>query len=422
MRRPEFMAHQTEALKSTEGKPNVAYYLGMGLGKTFIACEQMLCYGNEYNVCVCQKSKVDDWIEHFRTYTDMEVVDYTKSKAELSPGVVVVNYDTIWRRPEFKTLRGFTLILDESSLLQHENTKRTKFILSLRAKNVILASGTPCNGRYENLYPQIQLLGAPITKTEFWDRYIMWELRDVMDRSKGYPIKTGRKYRHVYGYKDIDELKENLRRWGAVFMRTEDVLDLPMKTEQVIKVPNTPVYRKFAKHKIVTIDGIDYVGDTKLMEIIRKRQLASYLNKNKLNTLRDLMESTEDRLIVFYNFQEDFTRISQLCDNLEKSVSYVNGQGRDLSAYEKDSQSVTLVQFQSGSMGLNLQKANKIVMFDPPWKADDFEQANDRIWRMGQERPTFHYFLITDKSIENRMLQTVKAGMDCTLELFREDE
>ena len=113
MLRPEFMAHQVEALDLTKDKPRVAYYMGMGCGKTFVACEQMLRYGNDYNLCICQKSKVADWVEHFETYTDMEVVDFTKPKAKVKPGVIVVNYGLAWRRPELADMKGFTLVLDE---------------------------------------------------------------------------------------------------------------------------------------------------------------------------------------------------------------------------------------------------------------------------------------------------------------------
>lgn len=421
MKTPVFMKHQEDALEQTEGKPRVAYYMGMGCGKTFVACERMLRYGNEYNLCICQKSKVEDWVEHFETYTDMDVIDFTKPKATIRPGIMVVNYELAWRRDVLSTLTDFTLILDESSKVQHENTNQTRFILSLRPKNVILASGTPCNGKYENLYTQIQLLGADIGKTYYWNRYIDYEMVDNLKWVDGTLVRR-RPYRKVLGYKHVDELKANLRNFGAVFMLSDDVLDLPEQTEQIVKVDAIPEYRRFRKDSIVTIDGIDYVGDTSLTKMLRERQLCSFLNKNKLDALRDLMESTEDRLIVFYNFQEEFTRISQLCDKFGKRMSFVNGQGRDLTAYEDDPSSVTVVQYQSGAHGLNLQKANKMVMFSPPLSCELFDQAKGRIHRLGQGRPTFYWHLITRKSIEERILQRLEAGHDYTVELFREDD
>lgn len=419
MIKPTFMKHQMEALEQTKGKDRVAYYMGMGCGKTFVACEQMLRYDNPYNLCICQKSKVDDWVEHFRTYTDYEVIDYTKPKASVRPGIIVVNYELVWRRPELADLEEFTLIMDESSKVQHDKTNQSRFILALKPKNVILASGTPCNGKYENLYSQIQLLGVDIGKTYYWNRYIDYELVDKIDWIKRTSV---RKYRKVNGYKRIDELKANLRRNGAVFMLSDDVLDLPEQTEQIVKVKPIPEYRKFVKDRIVTIDGIDLVGDTTLTKLLRLRQLCAFFNKHKLNVLSDLLESTEDRMIVFYNFQEDFKQITQICDKLGKTVSFVSGDGRDLNAYENDPSSVTLVQFQAGAHGLNLQKANKMVMFDLPLSCELFDQAKGRIHRLGQTRPTLYWYLVTENSVEGRILETLKTGHDYTVELFREVE
>ena len=56
--------HQTEGLKATEGMNHVAYYWDMGLGKTFEGSEKMVQLGAKVNLIVCQKSKVQDWIDH----------------------------------------------------------------------------------------------------------------------------------------------------------------------------------------------------------------------------------------------------------------------------------------------------------------------------------------------------------------------
>lgn len=72
----------------------------------------------------------------------------------------VINYELVWRRSELSKLKDFTLLLDESSLIQNENSKRSKFILKkLHPENVILLSGTPTGGKYERLWSQLHLLG-----------------------------------------------------------------------------------------------------------------------------------------------------------------------------------------------------------------------------------------------------------------------
>lgn len=60
--------HQAEALRLTEKENRCAYYLDMGLGKTFIGSEKLKSLGERVNLVVCQKSKVDDWVNHFKEH------------------------------------------------------------------------------------------------------------------------------------------------------------------------------------------------------------------------------------------------------------------------------------------------------------------------------------------------------------------
>ena len=60
--------HQIDVLKQTEDKNRVAYYLDMGLGKTFVGSEKMMQLNKRVNLVICQKSKVNDWVEHFIKY------------------------------------------------------------------------------------------------------------------------------------------------------------------------------------------------------------------------------------------------------------------------------------------------------------------------------------------------------------------
>ena len=62
----ELLPHQIEALKETEGLNRVAYYYDMGLGKTFIGSEKMKQLNSSLNLLICQKSKINDWIQHFQ--------------------------------------------------------------------------------------------------------------------------------------------------------------------------------------------------------------------------------------------------------------------------------------------------------------------------------------------------------------------
>ena len=418
--------HQVESLKLTADQNKVAYYLDMqvGLGKTFVGSEKMHQLQGKINLVICQKSKVDDWIEHFEKYYQCEVVDLTTLKSEKFKDFVqlckviphtiigVINYDLIFRRPELANLRDFTLMLDESSLIQNEMSKRSKFILKkLNPSNVILLSGTPTGGKYEKLWSQCRLLGWKISKEAFWNTYVDYHFED----KDGFPLKV------IKGYKNVDRLKRKLREHGAVFMKSEEVFDLPAQIDNNVFVPTTKEYRKFRKDSIVEFDNKEFVGDTSLTKMLYERMLCGFANKEKLNAFRDLLESTDDRLIVFYNFVNELIALETILNDSERPYSIVNGDIKDLTAYEKSENSVTLIQYQAGSMGLNLQKSNKIVYFTPPLSSELFEQSKKRTHRIGQERTCFYYYLICKNSIEEKIYRTLKMRRDYTEALFENE-
>lgn len=419
--------HQQDALKATEGRNRVAYYHDMGLGKTYTGSEKMKRLGADMNLIICQKSKVQDWIDHFNNnYPDTIVWDLTDKKEfddfklfclEGYFHVAVINYELAWRRPELAKLRDFTLMLDESSLIQNTKAKQTKFIIEqLRPKNVILLSGTPCSGKYENLWTQAQLLGWNIPENTYLQHYVDRELAQTHVMGKV------RRFWKVLGYKNVERLKEKFREHGAVFLKTEDVINLPQQTFIDVFVETSPAYRKFMKNSIVKIGDVELVGDTRLAKRIRARQICSIYSEAKFEAFKDLLASTNDRLIVFYNFTAECEKLIKIAEEFDRPWSVVNGAGKNLLAYEKYSDSITFIQYQAGSKGLNLQKANKIVYFSLTEKCDDWMQSQKRIHRIGQERPCFYYIMKCRRTVEDKIHAALKRGEDYTDELFREEE
>lgn len=414
--------HQAKALEETEGQNRVAYYHDMGLGKTYTGGEKLMSLGGRVNLVICQKSKVDDWVDHFyKNYpSNIGLYDLTEKGSigcfidwsKNHKVVGVINYDLIFRRKELLKIHFDTVMLDESSIIQNRTSKRSKAILDMKTDNVILLSGTPTGGKYERLWSQAKLLGWNISEELFFKQYVKYHYED----NEGFPIRI------IDGYKNVDRLKAKLREHGANFLKTEDVFDLPDQVDQVIAVSTTPEYRKFKKNRIVTVDGEEFVGDTTLTKMLYERQLCGSYNPNKLDAFRDIVESTDDRLIVFYNFNDERQRLTEISEEAGRPVSVVAGDVKDLSAYETNDNSVTLIQYQAGAMGLNLQKANKIVYFTPPLSSELFEQSKKRTHRIGQSRTCFYYYLKCKNSIEERIYSTLRLRRDYTEYLFMEEE
>lgn len=409
--------YQEKALALTSDKDNSAFYYDMGLGKTFIGSERLRLYGERVNIVVCQKSKIKDWCEHFKEhYTDYAVFDLTNKKDmqafmvyPIYKCIGIINYELAYRREELRQLKDFTMMLDESSMIKNETAKRTKFILSLKPSHTILLSGTPTDGKYEFLYSQLRLLGWKITKTAYYNRYIKTELR-----SYGGPM-----FRVVTGYKNVSELKAKLKEYGAVFAKAEEVIKLPEKT--FIKEYSTVSsdYKKFMKDRIIKIDDKELTGDSTLSKRLYARMLCSAYSKDKISRLIDLVNSTSDRVIIFYNFNTELEALRKVL--FDRPISIVNGQVKDLKAYENNDNSVTLIQYQAGAMGLNLQKANRIIYFSLPERSELFEQSKARICRIGQEKQCYYHIMMCHKSVEEKIYECLLMRKDYTDELFRKE-
>lgn len=442
----QLFPHQQKALDLTATHNRCAYYLDMGLGKTFVGSEKLMGLETRINLVVCQCSKVQDWVEHFQEhYTRNCVVDLTKPKnfkwfmeqvqCEVPTLLIgVINYELTFRRKILKSLTGFTLMLDESSLIQNETAKRSKFILGLNPANVVLLSGTPTGGKYEKLWSQCRLLGWNISKDLFWKQYVAteWVENDGFWRQR------------ITGYKNVDRLKKKLADYGAVFMTTDEAgIVLPEKMPLIqVKTAPSPLYHKFLKKGVVTLDTgnlqefeldsdfwgsnedfqKELIGDTSLTRRLYARQLCGLYNPARYEAFRDLVNSTDDRLIVFYNFTEERERMARIVRGLNRPISIQAGDVKDLTAYEYKTDSVTFVQFQAGARGGNFQKANKIIYFSLPESWELWAQSQERIHRIGQERPCFYYLLICPGTVETNILDTLELRKDYNDELFKQYE
>ena len=102
----ELYKHQRQVLEQIKNKNKCALYLDMGLGKTFVASEKMIELDEKLTIIVCPKSVVDTWENHIKIYyPEYQVFKYKLPEELPNKTVIIINYDLIWRRQEFKKLK-----------------------------------------------------------------------------------------------------------------------------------------------------------------------------------------------------------------------------------------------------------------------------------------------------------------------------
>ena len=417
---------QRDILYKVKNHNRCALYCGLGTGKTLMSLvkAKKMCIDHAltlYVLVVCQKSKVFDWCKEAReVFADTNMkTQYLHSSASINEFIEdghigVITYDLIWRRKNLDELmeHDYIMILDESSLIQHETAKRTKACMKYAksAYGLILCSGTPVSGKYEHLWTQLVMLGWDIRKRTFWNRYVDYEI----DKSQGFPLTI------VHGYKREANLHQKMAEYGCVFLKTEDAVDLPEAQNIDIKVEATDEYKYFRRYHLVELnDGTEIVGDNILTQLLGERQLCGICNQHKLEAFKDLIESTSERVLVFYNFTEELERMKNCVE--DRPISIVNGDIKNLSAYDTCDNSITFIQYQAGAMGLNLQKAHITVYFTPPLSSELYEQSLGRTRRIGQNNHCLYYHLVCEGSVEEKIYKTLAMRMDYTERLFEKD-
>lgn len=426
---------QKEALDKIKGYDNAALFWQMGAGKTVSSTELTEC--EEWNtpilVCLVLKSTVSQWLEELYNQTERAVFNgYKRTRKDgieafiASPDrkCIVIGYDAYKAKSGAK-LRAYinqnsedvTVICDESSLIGHIESERTKAVMETTAKHKLFLSGTPCSGgKMECMIPTMNMLGWEMSKKDFLNQFCyVYEWTD--------PARPWRTIPIIQGYHDIDALRAGLKQHGGSFITMEEAgVQLPETTEQRITIATTPEYKRFMIKGIVYIDGNEIVGENNLTKMLYGRQICSVYNPAKAAALEELLEQAGDEpVIVFYNWTAELKILEDICRRLKRPLSIVNGQKKDLRAYEQSEPgTVILAQYQAASMGLNLQRCRICIYFSPCLSYSDYEQSKARIHRIGQKRNCIFYNLICEDSIEEHIMQTLAERRDYTEQLFTE--
>lgn len=429
----ELYDFQRQALDKIQDRDNAALFWQMGAGKTVSAIELTERWNSQILICLVLKSTVSQWTEELAGQTDRQVFNgYKKSKKDGVKAFVdatgrkclVIGYDA-YKSKSAAELRQYindnaeqvSMVCDESSLIGHMASERTKAVMKTKVRHRLLLSGTPATGgRLEAIIPTACMLGWHMTKEQFLQQFChVYEWTDPTRPWMTIPI--------IQGYKNIDKLREGLKEHGGSFITMEEAgVQLPATTEQIISIQTPPEYRKFMKNGIVKIGDTEIIGENNLTKMLYARQICSVYNPGKAAALEELLQQAGDEpVVIFYNWTAELYVLQKIREKLGRPMSIVNGQKKDLKEYESGTPgTVILCQYQAASMGLNLQKARICIFYSQCLSYSDYEQAKARIHRIGQTKNCNFYNLICEGSIEEDILETLEQRKDYTEQLFTE--
>lgn len=392
--------YQKEVLN--KAKANWLYALDTGTGKTILSIHHYLLHNNGEPLLIVappQKIAEGGWDRDIQT-----VVDHYN----VTIGYDLLSYGKIAK--DWQQYKGWFVIFDECHYIKNPTSQRGKAanFLTKHSSNFVLLSATPSSNGWSDTINYFIMFGMAKNKTQFEREYAEFE-----------PLFLGnRRVNKVSGWKFENELKRMYQSF-SVKLAKEDCLDLPGMVIEEVSFKRSKEYLTIKKDRLLQLENETIVYDTypKLSAGLRY-----YANqKDKLNYLEMLAEGTEENIIVFYNYKAEKEALIELAKKLKKRVYEVSGQRSELP--KRDiwfglKNSITIVQYQAGAAGIELQYANLVVFYTPTYSLQDYEQSLGRAYRNGQTKKVTVYHFVTKGSIEELIYGSLKNKKDFTDELF----
>ena len=421
--------YQRRAIRRVLDQTHVGLFLMMGLGKTVItltAIEELMFDRFEISrVLVIAPKRVaeDTWTrehskwDHLRELKIAKVMGTAaqrrKALASDADIYVVGRDNVVWLTEELKGWPFDMVVIDELSSFKNPQAKRFKALRKVipRAKRVVGLTGTPSPNGLMDLWAEIYLLdrGERLGKTlgAYRERYFRPGARNGSVVYKWIPTRTAQK-----------EIQEKLADI-CVSMSARDYLQLPDRIDNVIHVQLAPsemaAYWTMEREQLLQIHDAEVAAlsaaavMTKLLQIANGSVYAEDgtvvpIHKAKLEALGEILEATDEPVLIFYSFRHDADTIRAQYPEARTLESE-----EDIAEWNAGKIRILLAHPASVGYGLNLQDGGHVIVwYGLTWSLELYQQANARLHRQGQSRPVIIHHLIAEHTADEQVLDALQ--------------
>lgn len=405
----------------------------VGLGKTIMALEHARRHGVTDIVVVAPASKVrtDDWQREIDKFfenreemtreefndsvgkdmqIDFQVVDHVTVFSTM-PTYTVISYEMFTKKWRELMDNDTTLIVDECHMACNATAQRSKAVIMAArlAKQWIFLSATPLPNGWRSGETYAILTGLAKNKTEFVNRFV------IIDRSRGFPLFLG--YREEPTLENWwSYISKPLARTGDLVLPSRNIAVTPEMT-----VKQAATYRRAMKQRLYrNAEGEDEMLDSSSKLFVTLRQIP---NETRINALHSIIDSTDEHIVVFYNFNSERDAMLAMLKKSFKGRKVYEQSGHrsklpPRSKWGSLRPSITLVQYQSGSQAIELTYASVTVYLSPCTSYANYEQSKGRTRRNGQEKTTLFYHIAAEGTLDKHIWGIIKQKRDFSTALF----
>jgi hypothetical protein len=317
-------------------------------------------------------------------------------------------------------LRPDVVVLDEAQRIKNWGTKTTQAIKRLRSRYAFVLTGTPIENRIDELYSLMDFLNPSLLGPLF--RFN----RDFFDfDERGRPA----------AYKNLDQLHARVRPYMLRRRKADVETELPDRTDQTHFVPLSSEQKNtYADHEaqvarlasIAKRRPLTQQEQEKLLRELAMMRMVCDTNyildpKDQVcpklaeleKILEECHENAEVKVIIFSEWERMLELVRVLCEQLDLGFAWHTGsvpqrrRRAEINAFKNDANCRAFLSTDSGSTGLNLQIASVVINCDLPWNPAKLEQRIARAWRKYQTRSVTVINLVSENTIEHKMLGTL---------------
>ena len=451
--------HQYTALERCGNKNKFAFFMEMGTGKSKVLIDNLGMMHLQglvnFALIIAPKGVYRNWCEkeiqeHMSDDVTYRIIRWTsspnkKQRAELASvkekysglTLFVMNVEA------FSTLKGRQagdwlgkalgshgmIAIDESTTIKNPKAKRTKALHKIAQlfEYRRLLTGSPITKSPLDIYAQAEFLEPGILG---YDSYYAFQRRYAILR-KSY--MGAHSFEQVIGYQNLEELTEKIDKFSYRVLKSE-CLDLPDKTYMARYVAMSKeqleMYESIKRHAMILLDGGELVtAPAVITQLLRMQQvLSGHLKTDdgeiltfpspRTSALLDILEEHTGKALIWSRFRHDIQKLVIELDN-------VYGEGSSAAFYGDtgdDERQEIIRNFQNpnhklrffvanpatGGYGITLNEANLVVYYANDFNLETRLQSEDRCHRIGQKNPVTYIDLISDGTIDERIVRSLQ--------------
>ena len=401
----------------------------MGLGKTLQVIAYLIGQHNtlvrEPSLIICPTSLLGNWQREFSRFAPhLEVTTVHGAHREVTLAnvqhahFILTTYPLLKRDLDYyKGLEFDSIILDEAQYIKNETAQISKCVKQLKAKFKLCLSGTPVENNLLELKSLLDFVMPDIlgTKQQF-KTYFQQPIEKEQLKSR------------------ISELKELIAPFILRRTKQQVATELPSKTELIKEIQFSPdqntlyssIQRKLEEQllELFKEQGAERSKLVFLEALLKLRQICCHpkLIDTETNEMGAKlvwlcehlpeMLSQGRKVIIFSQFTSVLDLIAKQLNDMNIQFSLLTGQTRHrdkvIFDFTDGDNNVFLISLKAGGTGLNLTQADTVIHFDPWWNPAVENQATDRAYRIGQDKPVFVYKLIISGSVEQKVFNMQK--------------